>query len=516
MSLLNLISSLSGSEKTQILGKETEQILRFSFTLKDTDAVPKNIIDLAVASSKGALLILKPAERKNLIQSLKIERLNSLGHKDFDSAVKFYEKSFEKFVEDFNIEKEYLYVEPADTRENSEYIIPKHGECNGLLAYPHPYQLRLKNKLNHIIRNKTMVNILATMPTGAGKTVLAMELLVDLFRNYDIESGNKLQVCWVVDRQELCEQSLQSFQTIWKQKGDRKVICQRYFDKFSELNNSNENRITFATFSLLNSRIRNPEVLNLLKQTHFLIIDEAHGSNAHTYKEVLDIYSNLSQTGFRLGLTATPFRNDDNEMHTLKSLFQTYLSITNENDEIIQSPMKYLIGERYLSEVKTQILNAERGSSSSEYYKNLHDAVAEECKQLIIRGENTIIFAQSKPHAIALNIFLKMQNIENELIIGETPTILRKQYLERFGSKKESLSVIVNHQILSTGIDVPGMNSIMILSKIESPSLALQIIGRAMRGEKNGGNKSNTIYLTQDNYKKLEEFELLENIVLQN
>ena len=76
--------------------------------------------------------------------------------------------------------------------------------------------------------------------------------------------------------------------------------------------------------------------------------------------------------------------------------------------------------------------------------------------------------------------------------------------------------MLINHQILSTGIDVPGMNSIMILSKIESPSLALQIIGRAMRGEKNGGNKSNTIYLTQDNYKKLEEFELLENIVLQN
>jgi len=516
MSLLNLIGLLSSTEKTQILGKETEEILRFSFTVKDTDAVPKNVIDLAVASSKGALLISKPAERRKLVESLKFETLKRLGHENFDSALEYYGNSFKNFVQDFNIEEEYCYEEPLDERENSEYIIPKHGECNGFLAYPHPYQLRLKNKLNNIIRTKRIVNILATMPTGAGKTVLAMELIVDLFRSYNIESGNKLQICWVVDRQELCEQSLQSFQAIWKQKGDRKVICQRYFDKFSELNNSDENRITFATFSLLNSRIKNPEVINLFKQTHFLIIDEAHGSNAHTYKEVLDIYANLSQTGFRLGLTATPFRNDDNEMSTLKSLFQTYLSITDENDEIIQSPMKYLIGEHYLSEVKTQVLNAERGSSSSEYYKNLHDAVAEECKQLIIRGENTIIFAQSKPHAIALNIFLKMQNIDNELIIGETPTILRKQYLERFGSKKESLSVIINHQILSTGIDVPGMNSIMILSKIESPSLALQIIGRAMRGVKNGGNKSNTIYLTQDNYKKLQEFELLENIVLQN
>jgi len=516
MSLLNLISQLSSTEKTQILGKETEEILRFSFTSKDTDAVPKHIIDLAVASSKGALLISKTTERRKLIESLKLDRLKQLGHDNFDSAIKHYEKSLEKFVKDFEIEDEYLYEEPEDQRKNEEFAIPIHGECNGSLAFPHTYQLRLKNNINHTIRNKRNVNILATMPTGAGKTVLAMEIIVDLFRSNNFESGDKLQICWVVDRQELCEQSLQSFQKIWKQKGDRKVVCQRYFDKFSELNNSNENRITFATFSLLNSRIKNPEVLNLFKNTQFLIIDEAHGSNAHTYKEVLDVYDNLSQTGFRLGLTATPFRNDDNEMTTLKSLFQTYLSITDENNEIVPSPMKYLICEHYLSEVKTQVLNSERGSSSSEYYKNLHNAVADECRHLISRGENTIIFAQSKPHAIALNIFLKMQNIENELIIGETPTVLRKQYLERFGSKNESLSVIVNHQILSTGIDVPGMNSIMILSKIESPSLALQIIGRAMRGEKNGGNKSNTIYLTQDNYNKLKEFELLENIVLQN
>jgi superfamily II DNA or RNA helicase len=429
-------------------------------------------------------------------------------------AIKCYENSLEQFIKDFNIEEEYYFEAPVDIRENSEFVIPKHGECNGVIAFPHPYQLRLKSSINEIIRTKRDTNILATMPTGAGKTVLAMELIVDLFRSYEMYGGKKLQICWVVDRQELCEQSLQSFQKIWKQKGDRKVICQRFFDKFCELNFSNENRITFATFSLLNSRIDNLEVKELFKQVDFLIIDEAHGSNATTYKEVLDAYQVLSPTGYRLGLTATPFRNDDNEMESLKSLFQTYLSITDENGREIESPMKYLIDLGYLSQVKSQVLNTERGNSNSEYYKNLHEAVAEECKQLIERGENTIIFAQSKSHAIALNIYLKLQKIENELIIGETPTVLRKKYLERFGSKNDPLSVIVNHQILSTGIDVPGMNSIMVLSKIESPTLALQIIGRAMRGEKNGGNKSNTIYLTRDNYKKLEEFELLENIVL--
>ena len=87
-------------------------------------------------------------------------------------------------------------------------------------------------------------------------------------------------------------------------------------------------------------------------------------------------------------------------------------------------------------------------------------------------------------------------------------------YLKEFGDKTKPLSVLVNHQILSTGIDVPGMNSIMVLSDINSPSLALQILGRAMRGPKNGGNKNNIIYLTPKNKSKLKEYKLLESIVI--
>ena len=72
----------------------------------------------------------------------------------------------------------------------------------------------------------------------------------------------------------------------------------------------------------------------------------------------------------------------------------------------------------------------------------------------------------------------------------------------------------MNHQILSTGIDVPGMNAIMILGEIKSPTLAMQVLGRAMRGPINGGNPSNKIYLTERNHKKLTDYKLLEEIVL--
>ena len=136
------------------------------------------------------------------------------------------------------------------------------------------------------------------------------------------------------------------------------------------------------------------------------------------------------------------------------------------------------------------------------------------CKNLIEQNNNTIIFAESKAHAIALSLYLKVNEIENGLIVGETPNINRKKLLKRLGDKKDPLNVIVNERILQTGIDVPGLNSIIILTKIESPNTALQILGRAMRGPKNGGNKNNSIYVTQTNRTLLENYNIIQQKVL--
>jgi DNA repair protein RadD len=519
MSLINLIKNLDSTEKTDILGEETTRILKFTFSKKDTDAIPSEILDAAVATKEGANLVKKVKYRALLAESIRKDKLAALGFKSYEDALIVYSKDVKKFISDFSIEDKYLLEEPIDERKSAEYSFPIYGENLKAQSFLHPYQLRLKDSIISKLASILNPSILATMPTGAGKTVLAMEVLTDLFRNSSMRSENKLnfQAAWIVDSQELAEQSFQSFQKIWKQKGDRKVMAQRFFTPFDKpLNNSNENKITFATFSLMTARITETYTQQFFSQTDLLIIDEAHGANAYTYEEVIKGFKKFNPNVKIIGLTATPYRNDDNEFQTIKGMFQTHIEIENELNEKEDSPMQYLIDNGYLSKIEFQVLNSEKGGSESDYYHQLHNSVKSECEKLISNNQNTIIFAQSKAHAIALNIYLSSHNIENELIIGETPTVKRKEFLKNFGSKDSSLSVLVNYQILSTGIDVPGMNSIMILSNIDSPTLALQIIGRAMRGEKNGGNVSNTIFLTKDNFNKLKEYKLLENIVLNN
>ncbi len=518
MSLLKLIKNVNSTTKTnKLLNDETSKLLRFTFAESIDHPINISIIDNAIALQLGGDLIYKKKYRDILIEAIRSDELKSLGY-DNSLEAKNDLNDIDKFFEIFKIEESYRKTITEDGRTGIELISPNYGDLVKINSYPHDYQKRLKKQLTLKLFNGFRPAILATMPTGGGKTVLALETVVDIFRVEEELKNKTNHLLWVVDSKELCEQSLQSFKKIWIQRGDHPIMVQRYFDKFDTIEvNENISSITFATFDLITSRISNTDIADFISKISLMIIDEAHSSNASTYREVFEKYRDINPEYRILGLTATPYRNDDNDIDTLRNMFNEVLSITNDNNEIEISPIDFLTNKGYLARINFQLLkNEESIVKTMNYYKTLHLSVIENCKRLIEKKHNTIIFAESKSHAIALSILLTKNQIKNGLIVGETPNIIRKDLIEKFGDKENELQVLINHQILSTGIDVPGMNSIMILGEINSPTLALQIIGRAMRGPKNGGNEVNTIYLTSRNRKKLEDYKILEHIVLNN
>lgn len=524
MGLISLIKRLSNSTKTSLLGKETTRIIRYSFVDHDHESLPQEILDSAVALHAGIKLVNSSKYREQMVECLPLDSLYSMGFtgeesKVFDDAVNLYSKNLTKFLEDFEIEKEYEKIKPKDDRTAIEIPRPIYGQCNGTKAFPHPYQLRLKKELIEIIlkpfnynTNKTLV----TMPTGAGKTVLAMETIVDLVRNHS--SKKPLSICWLVSKNELAEQSLESFRSLWMQKGDREVIIQRYYDRFNTFNECKIDTITFSTFELLSPRLIRGEKddTEFVKKLDYLFIDEAHFTGADEYSKIFEFYQNNNKNPRIIGLTATPTRTKSTSYNDFRLMFNHFLRLTDSQGRSVESPIKYLQDRSYLSTISFNVLNdsiqdlEEKKKDMSGYYKSLHHSVLNTCKEIINRKENTIIFAESKAHAIALCLFLRSNGVENELIVGDTPPPNRKLFLNKLGDPNQSLSIIVNERILSTGIDVPGLNSIIVLSDIDSVTSSLQILGRAMRGPKNGGNKNNKVYLTKNNRERLENYDLLE------
>ena len=514
MSLYRLIERIPDFIKTnQLLKPEITQMLRFSFLERENHILETKVLNDAILNYYGSKLVYDNLLRNQLLKYSE-GKIRDMGYDSVDEYSSVIKNNLNIFFEDFQIEDKYHFVQNEDLRQSFEILKPSHNEIKKVSGFPHEYQKELKNKLSEFFFRNDGVSCIANMPTGGGKTILALEVLVDMIRNRKMIS-DKSNIIWIVDSSELAEQSFLSFAKMWNQKGDEPIVVHRFFSKFNQLNlNTDLFNVVFCTFSLITSRLGEDYINELFNSSLLLVIDECHASNAATYSNVIDRYKMTPQYRI-LGLTATPYRTDDDQFVALRNLFNLTFKINTFDDNL--SPIAYLQEKGFLARIQFEQLTENSGAKRQfNYYNSLHLSIIEVCENLKRQNKNTIIFAESKSHAIALSILLKYNNFNNELIVGETPNVLRQQYLNDFADDKNDLNILVNHQILSTGIDVPGLNSIVVLSNIDSPTLALQILGRAMRGPENGGNAQNTIYLTEENYNKLKNYKLLEEIVLNN
>ena len=225
MGLENLIKNLNDRDKSKILGDNTTKIIRYSFVNNDNEALPRTILNKAVALHNGINLVNNTNFRNKLIESIPLNELKDIGfegseHTIYDNAIETYQNNLERFFSDFKIEDAYREIEVEDNRTNFEFATPVYGKSNGTNAFPHPYQLRVKKNLSkhlNAIYNYNTNKTLVTLPTGAGKTVLAMETIVDLLRNHN--KDKPLSIAWIVNSKELCEQSLQVFSKNLETKG---------------------------------------------------------------------------------------------------------------------------------------------------------------------------------------------------------------------------------------------------------------------------------------------------------
>jgi DNA repair protein RadD len=461
--------------------------------------------------------------RLSIIDSLSIDKAQQLAT---SARLKIEEKSFikittelRKYFSSYNISKSKVFCDFLDVdkkfykkklideRRTSESVQVIHNEKLNLKSYLHDYQKGVKDQIFARLLSDSYQSFMVQMPTGSGKTYTAQEVMVDVLRSPNF----KKFVVWVVDSNELAEQALQSFYHLWKLKGDKELILHRLFGKFQpEFNNKNYG-VVFIGFDKLNSIISNyehkhyEETKYLIKNTELVIVDEAHKSIADTYNNCIEAFKAYNSK--IIGLTATPGRNSIDETLELVDLFSgDIVSIVDNRGNVIEDPITYLQDRDYLANIDVNVFKTDVTLSSSDnntILKNLaQDSIRNSKIVDLIRdannlSESTLVFACSLDHVIALKILCNNEDIPVEFITGSVSPSQRINILERF--KDREFFILLNLDILSTGIDVPNVNRLIITRPIGSSILYSQIIGRALRGPENGGNKTNTIVNLKDN-----------------
>ncbi|MBN3927158.1 DEAD/DEAH box helicase family protein [Nostoc sp. NMS4] len=378
-------------------------------------------------------------------------------------------------------------------------------------------------------KNKSPFEGLLVLPTGGGKTLIAINWLL---RNF-IDKRKK--VLWIAHRHELLDQAFETLKfsadpsllnNVEKfryrvisghPKHDRPVNIQRTDDIIIASKDSLNSGLNY----LLDNWVKHSDAI-------LLVVDEAHHATAKTYRKLInDIKKNFEDRGkadsFKmLGLTATPFRTDKGEEGLLKKVFPDNIIFSEHLRTLIT---RGILAEPIFENLETKLdfyrELTDKDIKAIENFDKLPKKVAESIAMSDTRNRRIVdhyiahqdkykpllVFAVDIQHAIALNSLFQKRGINSDFVAskisdantGATVSVKENgEKIKRF--RRGELEVLINVEMLTEGTDLPNVQTVFLTRPTTSTILMTQMIGRALRGQKAGGTEKAYVVSFIDNW----------------
>lgn len=347
------------------------------------------------------------------------------------------------------------------------------------------------------------------MPTGAGKTRTAMHI-VGRFLNL----SEPALIIWLAASAELLDQAADAFQEAWKALGNRTVALMRFWGHHApDLSDIHDGLVITGLQKLHAFFLREPlGLLRIAARTKLVVVDEAHQAVAPTYSELITKLADTGTHNALMGLTATPGRtwSDIAADQRLSAFFgerKVMLQVEGWDD-----PVSYLMSEGYLAKPTFRRLDYEptpdlqktlrSAVCNDEDYReevlatlahsiDRNIAIINELKRLVESGHRRILlFAASVRHAEIIAATLTVLGYDARVVTGTTPPLVRRRIIRAFRSDSHTPIILCNFGVLTTGFDAPNTSASVIARPTRSLVLYSQMVGRATRGPKAGGNET--------------------------
>lgn len=410
----------------------------------------------------------------------------------------------------------------------------------------HEYQQQLAEGIRDVISAGTWEKrrAIAWLPTGTGKTrvmveTLLMECVLDAPRN---------AILWIADRDELCEQAVETFRHVWMVRGEASRTAKRGVVptlRVVRLWGSRDWQdlpdwptVVVASVQTLAQRLEKEswrELLAILgERAAAVVFDEAHHLVAPSWGRVVEALG-LSRTYNYLqrnqttapplfGLTATPARSSRDETEELSRRFQGRLlepaqewrSFSRFQQDGFLSYLKIEdIKTGYtleLTEDETRQLSLWQQIPKSALKRAGTDAartarIIRDLESRLGSLRSVLVFACSVEHAHTIADVLEHRGWRAAALDGTTSRAVRWQTIQRF--RRGELQVLVNYDLLATGFDAPNVDAVAIARPVASKVLYAQMIGRGLRGPKNGGTRTCLLLDYRDDLRDLPDLESL-------
>ncbi|MFH0411275.1 DUF3427 domain-containing protein [Corynebacterium sp. L4756] len=384
-------------------------------------------------------------------------------------------KTFDSYWHDnhfksFTPEKDFRRLEGSLAEARTGGKTQQRLELSGLHVEPYPYQQEMLESLEAERTVKDIHRNLLVAATGTGKTVVAA---LD-YRAMCENIGRRPRLLFVAHQKRILLQAQRTY---------REVLRDSSFGEM--LVGGERPRDWEHVFASVQSLKR--QVLDGLAPDRFdvVVIDEFHHAEASTYQRILD---HLQPTEL-LGLTATPERTDGENVQKFFNYRVAHeLRLWDALHLQLLTPMHYYGIADGTDLTGLTWSRTKKGYDTRELSELYIHAGEKRTKFIINEIEKRVIdvtnlralgFCVSIDHARFMAQQFTKFGLPARAIHGQTPASEREAAIRDL--REGRLKTIFSVDLFNEGIDIPEVNTLLLLRPSQSPVLFIQQLGRGLR-----------------------------------
>ena len=378
---------------------------------------------------------------------------------------------FHKITATFDAQWESGDYEPYDPERFVAAVAATHArdaetELSGLALRPWPYQDEILDALTVEREVHGSTRNLVVAPTGTGKTVVAA---LD-YQRLRAAHGD-LSLLFVAHREHILRQSRRTFREAL---GD---------GAFGELlvggHRPADARHVFASIQTVSS----PQASDLIGDAFdVVVVDEFHHAQAATYRRLLDEVD----ARWLLALTATPERTDGLDIRRWTDQRTAFdMRLWHALDRQLLSPFQYfgIADVVDMSQVRWQAGQYDLGELGNLLTGNQarDRLVVQQVRRIITDPHHmrALGFCATVNHARAMAALFNRVGWPAAVIHGETPQHERERCIAQL--RAGELTTVFSRDVFNEGVDIPEVDTILLLRPTESTTVHLQQLGRGLR-----------------------------------
>ncbi|MCT4592982.1 MAG: DUF3427 domain-containing protein [Anaeromicrobium sp.] len=413
----------------------------------------------------GSSNLSNPAMTNGLEWNIKVSEKDSL------HIVKKFNATFESYWND----NEFVLFNGEDEKDKNilkealNNSFTKENDFNfNLDIHPYYYQ---KEILERLEAERTLFgrhkNLLVAA-TGVGKTVISA---FD-YKRFMKSNPKNNRLLFVAHREEILKQSRDTFRAILKDSNFGSLHVGSY--KLDSL------EYLFMSIQSFNSTKLYEKITP--DYYDFIIVDEFHHAAANSYEKLLKYFKPKEL----LGLTATPDRMDGKSIYEyFDDKIAAEMRLTEAIDKKLLCPFQYfgVTDEVDLSKVKWKRGGYDKSELSNLYTEN-HIRVIQIINSLnkyvnSIEEVKGLGFCVSVEHAKFMAHVFNKKGIKSICLHGQSNKEERESAKDKI--TKGEIKFIFVADLYNEGIDIPPINTVLLLRPTESLTIFLQQLGRGLR-----------------------------------